>query len=158
MPALFVLCHPASAVRNGAGEGNRTLVFSLEGCCSTIELHPRYRLPNTAGRRSQLPKTWLSGGFPALRTGLVRPPLNSGGLPAYIEVFRNQRKEVIQCLLPSAVTSLGSPAKLSKRLGIGALSALDQRARNRARRGSPRRAFFVGQTFVGRAFRRPSLP
>jgi hypothetical protein len=25
----------------GAGEGNRTLVFSLEGCCSTIELHPR---------------------------------------------------------------------------------------------------------------------
>src|ERR1700749_4636145 len=26
--------------RDGAGEGNRTLVFSLEGCCSTIELHP----------------------------------------------------------------------------------------------------------------------
>ena len=26
---------------NGAGEGNRTLVISLEGCCSTIELHPR---------------------------------------------------------------------------------------------------------------------
>src|SRR5436305_8013968 len=25
----------------GAGEGNRTLVFSLEGCCSAIELHPR---------------------------------------------------------------------------------------------------------------------
>ena len=25
----------------GAGEGNRTLVISLEGCCSTIELHPR---------------------------------------------------------------------------------------------------------------------
>ncbi len=30
-----------SAKRDGAGEGNRTLVFSLEGCCSTIELHPR---------------------------------------------------------------------------------------------------------------------
>ena len=27
--------------KTGAGEGNRTLVFSLEGCCSTIELHPR---------------------------------------------------------------------------------------------------------------------
>ena len=26
---------------NGAGEGNRTLVCSLEGCRSTIELHPR---------------------------------------------------------------------------------------------------------------------
>ncbi len=25
---------------SGAGEGNRTLVFSLEGCGSTIELHP----------------------------------------------------------------------------------------------------------------------
>src|SRR5262245_61488732 len=29
----------------GAGEGNRTLVISLEGCCSTIELHPRTRSP-----------------------------------------------------------------------------------------------------------------
>ena len=26
-----------------AGEGNRTLIFSLEGCCSTIELRPRIR-------------------------------------------------------------------------------------------------------------------
>src|SRR5690606_26372837 len=30
----------APCVRDGAGEGNRTPVFSLEGCCSTIELHP----------------------------------------------------------------------------------------------------------------------
>src|SRR5262245_35022783 len=28
----------------GAGEGNRTLVISLEGCCSTIELHPHAKL------------------------------------------------------------------------------------------------------------------
>jgi hypothetical protein len=28
----------------GAGEGNRTLVISLEGFCSTIELHPRAAL------------------------------------------------------------------------------------------------------------------
>ncbi len=27
--------------QTGAGEGNRTLVVSLEGFCSTIELHPR---------------------------------------------------------------------------------------------------------------------
>jgi hypothetical protein len=33
---------PEAPIRGaGAGEGNRTLVFSLEGCCSTIELHPR---------------------------------------------------------------------------------------------------------------------
>src|SRR5580704_2848891 len=30
-----------TARKFGAGEGNRTLVFSLEGCCSTIELHPQ---------------------------------------------------------------------------------------------------------------------
>ena len=30
----------ASTSRTGAGEGNRTLVVSLEGFCSTIELHP----------------------------------------------------------------------------------------------------------------------
>src|SRR6185503_19640275 len=30
----------ASLSLSGAGEGNRTLVVSLEGFCSTIELHP----------------------------------------------------------------------------------------------------------------------
>ena len=29
-----------SLLRNGAGEGNRTLTTSLEGWSSTIELHP----------------------------------------------------------------------------------------------------------------------
>src|SRR3954452_20907437 len=115
---------------DGAGEGNRTLVFSLEGCCSTIELHPRQGLPNTAGRRSQLPRISgptrstaqdqlpnrrLSASSRPCEQPLVPPgppPLNNTGIAAYIDVFRNQRKEVIQCLLPSAVTSLGSPAKL----------------------------------------------
>src|SRR5262245_42642269 len=34
---------PSTKLRTnpGAGEGNRTLVVSLEGFCSTIELHPR---------------------------------------------------------------------------------------------------------------------
>ena len=37
-------CSPARRQhRNGAGEGNRTLVVSLEGFCSTIELHPHFR-------------------------------------------------------------------------------------------------------------------
>jgi hypothetical protein len=33
---------PSAAIpsKRGAGEGNRTLVISLEGFCSTIELHP----------------------------------------------------------------------------------------------------------------------
>ena len=34
-------CARPSPNQAGAGEGNRTLVISLEGFCSTIELHPR---------------------------------------------------------------------------------------------------------------------
>ena len=34
--------------RDGAGDGNRTHVSSLEGWCSTIELHPQETLPHSA--------------------------------------------------------------------------------------------------------------
>src|SRR5881296_1880051 len=37
-PAALGFARPYRGL--GAGEGNRTLVISLEGCCSTIELHP----------------------------------------------------------------------------------------------------------------------
>ena len=36
-----------------AGRGNRTLVFSLEGYCSTIELHPRLWMPRQTPDRSR---------------------------------------------------------------------------------------------------------
>src|SRR4051812_49943876 len=43
-PLVLLVCSkiPTSPGRSdfGAGEGNRTLVVSLEGFCSTIELHP----------------------------------------------------------------------------------------------------------------------
>src|SRR5881409_2744204 len=42
VPPLFGL----KPVNFGAGEGNRTLVISLEGFCSTIELHPQFRARN----------------------------------------------------------------------------------------------------------------
>ena len=29
-------------ISGGASEGSRTLVASLEGCCSTVELHPQH--------------------------------------------------------------------------------------------------------------------
>ena len=38
----------------GAGEGNRTLVISLEGCCSTIELHPQITNGGSPGSRRSL--------------------------------------------------------------------------------------------------------
>src|SRR5262249_38956317 len=53
----------------GAGEGNRTLVISLEGCCSTIELHPH--------RQSVV---CALGTVPSclLRNGARLPPIKSG--------------------------------------------------------------------------------
>ena len=46
----------------GAGEGNRTLVVSLEGFCSTIELHPH---EPTQKPRRYIPK---GGGGGRIRT------------------------------------------------------------------------------------------
>ncbi len=37
----------------GAGEGNRTPVFSLGSCCSAIELHPRYLLVTLRAAQGQ---------------------------------------------------------------------------------------------------------
>ena len=79
----------------------------------------------------------------SFKTALFPPaPIRSGPLtgadsPPILVFPSTQRKEVIQCLLRSAVTSLGSPARpLSLRPGIGALSALDQRAQELERGGS----------------------
>ena len=38
-------CHIHRISNFGAGEGNRTLVFSLEGCCITIMLRPHNAHP-----------------------------------------------------------------------------------------------------------------
>ena len=40
LPYVTPVCYRPSRLLTRAGEGNRTLVFSLEGYCSTIELHP----------------------------------------------------------------------------------------------------------------------
>jgi hypothetical protein len=42
---------------SGAGEGNRTLVFSLGSCCSTIELHPR-QAGGIGERREDVKRAW----------------------------------------------------------------------------------------------------
>ena len=64
---------PSSLARAkaGAGEGNRTLVISLEGCCSTIELHPQ-----TADRiKLWLAKPKLADTSPTSPDGLRRGSL-----------------------------------------------------------------------------------
>src|SRR5262245_16542865 len=52
----------------GAGEGNRTLVISLEGFCSTIELHP-HSLPSPHHRPQRLPSTPCPGCESAINAG-----------------------------------------------------------------------------------------
>src|SRR3982751_5086578 len=62
----FLFALRAGEAASGAGEGNRTLVFSLEGCCSTIELHPPALLKSLGGRpaktRLQQPGSRKRGG------------------------------------------------------------------------------------------------
>ena len=80
--------------RIGAGTGNRTRVFSLEGCCSTIELHPHERSDSTSrpalqrgrtGRQKSFCKEKGSGGRGRTRTyegiarGFTVPPLCRSG-------------------------------------------------------------------------------
>ena len=131
----------AGQILFGAGEGNRTLVFSLEGCCSTIELHPRWRSTITPGARPQ--PSCLVPVINLVPPSQPAAALNTRRFATYTEVSINKRKEVIQCLLPSAVTSLGSPAKLI-RLGNRAFSAPDQRVQKSGRGGNPAASFCLG--------------
>jgi hypothetical protein len=132
------------AIENiGAGEGNRTLVFSLEGCCSTIELHPLMadHLSRPAGRlnRNAPARTRKA---PCSPSRALVPLTGADSMP--ILMFHQQRKEVIQCLIPSAVTSLGSPARPDLGPATGRSQRLDQRvAKVGTRRDHPRRVFFA---------------
>jgi len=80
---------------------------------------------------------------PAAQAGTGIRPL-TGGDSMPILRLHPQRKEVIQCLTPSAVTSLGSPAKLSWAWQTGRSQRLDQRVQQPGRDGShPVASFFL---------------
>src|SRR5215471_5500599 len=67
------------AKNSGAGEGNRTLVVSLEGFCSTIELHPpRSFTPSRSGCRLT---GLLSGGEGWIRTNVGARPTDLQSAP-----------------------------------------------------------------------------
>src|SRR5678816_2112157 len=61
----------------GAGSGNRTRIFSLEGCCTTIVLYPRCRgrdalvSPQSAPRRGGGSRTRT---YEGVRQGIYSPP------------------------------------------------------------------------------------
>src|SRR5688572_22781809 len=70
----------------GAGEGNRTLVVSLEGFCSTIELHPprgSNALPEkTLSNQSKSGGGgWIRTNVGARPTDLQSAPFNHSGTP-----------------------------------------------------------------------------
>src|SRR5919201_7128532 len=70
----------------GAGEGNRTLVISLEGFCSTIELPPPDSLSSPAcSRPAGAPETggggWIRTNVGARPTDLQSAPFSRSGTP-----------------------------------------------------------------------------
>src|SRR5207247_2498363 len=99
-------------IRAGAGEGNRTLVISLEGFCSTIELHPPsvYEIPSPiACLLACLPAAeapclfpsrlggggWIRTNVGARPTDLQSAPFSrSGTPPAEPEIMRIIRRLV----------------------------------------------------------------
>src|SRR6476620_7056805 len=74
-----------AAAGTGAGEGNRTLVVSLEGFCSTIELHPPSALPPLARSCCLLGNSggegWIRTNVGARPTDLQSAPFNHSGTP-----------------------------------------------------------------------------
>src|SRR5260221_6742508 len=90
--------------------------------------------------------------FPQYRPGTS---LNIGRFAAYVDGPTKQRKEVIQCLVSSAVTSLGSPAKRVFCLARGALSAWTSEFTSGSAAGVLSAAFFLAP---GRARSRPRPP
>jgi hypothetical protein len=71
-----------------------------------------------------------------------RGPLTGGDSVPILMFPSTQRKEVIQCLIPSAVTSLGSPAKLFQAWQQGALSAWTSEHKSQGATGAiPSRLF-----------------
>src|SRR5258706_5221747 len=110
---------------DGAGEGNRTLVFSLEGCCSTIELHPRGRSPITA-REPPQPLCGGFGAFMAIAKGLfprrAGRALNTARFGPYTDVSINNERRGSSVLHQALSPRLDRPLS-SLKLAQGALSA-----------------------------------
>ena len=94
----------------GAGEGNRTLVFSLEGCCSTIELHPRSAINYHAGQTaSTAPALIWEGKRDRFRKKRRRTPLNIARIRAYTDTTINTTKG-------------GDPVSLTKRCHLAGIA------------------------------------
>src|SRR5437660_1127005 len=70
----------------GAGEGNRTLVSSLEGYSFTIKLHPR--APIKLARLVAAAKSFLDAARPVAFSSLRRLSYRHESLPSFARPFR----------------------------------------------------------------------
>ena len=100
----------------GAGEGNRTLVISLEGFCSTIELHPPDHQPLDTDSQHTRPycNQLVEGeGFEpskAVPTDLQSVPFDRSGTPPTKAEIMVKLKEQVKTFVKIFLT----PFKLSK--------------------------------------------
>ena len=122
LPRECSTTEPHGPIYSGAGEGNRTLVVSLEGFCSTIELHPRILRPRQPIAKTPAqpklynytassPATWWRGTDSNHRTHKradlqsaafnhsATPPIKE---PAIIQIFVTLVKGLYQDPLPGA--------------------------------------------------------
>ncbi len=76
--SFTILNEPNHQQLFGAGSGNRTRVFSLEGCCSTIELYPH--APRTNSSAMNGGGGWIRTNV-AYATDLQSAPFNHSGTP-----------------------------------------------------------------------------
>src|SRR4026209_1166874 len=84
----------------GAGEGNRTLVISLEGFCSAIELHPppRFRVPNLPFTQfSPPPRRPFAGGGGWIRTNVGARPTDLQSAPFSRSGTPPAEPEIMSC-------------------------------------------------------------
>src|SRR5881396_3430099 len=87
-------------IRAGAGEGNRTLVISLEGFCSAIELHPPLSFTLCFNPFRRAAPELLAGGGGWIRTNVGARPTDlqsapfsrSGTPPAEPEIMSHFRQ------------------------------------------------------------------
>ena len=119
-PARSIFHHAPGMLENGAGEGNRTLVFSLEGCCSTIELHPRggevSRRGDELTRRAGSLNRPCTGG--ALEMSLVSP-LSSASSRRLRPLTRADSLPILS--IPST-TKGGDPVSYTKRCHLAGIA------------------------------------
>src|SRR6187402_3406273 len=104
----------ANPLSSGAGEGNRTLVISLEGFCSTIELHPPILFTRSFRRGAHTaPKIgggggWIRTNVGARPTDLQSAPFSRSGTPPAEPTIIRKFRCLVKQYAPKISSSVAS--------------------------------------------------